>query len=199
MDADRKAESRWKTARHVVPASTAIGGTPDAVMVLLIEQVGGTGCPHHVVDAMPDFAVAGRRGVGIFGAGLVCSIAGCGDPRFCRHPPSQRRRPPKSRPRAFWRSPDQTISYAEPIRLRQDSNCRQTDDCASLPPHPNSCRRRRWIAALPVWFRHRASRERRLATRFARTDLRMATVGWSSSSWRRVADRWPPSRRFDPL
>ena len=103
-------------------------------------------------------------------------IVGCDVPRSCRHPQSQRRRPPKSRPRASWHLLDQTRSYAIPIRHRQDSNCRQTDGLANLALLPNFCRRPGSRAILPVWFRHIACRGRSRATRFARTDLRTATA-----------------------
>ena len=56
----------------------------------------------------------------------------CDDPRSCRHPLSQRHRPPKSQSRAFWRSLDQTKSYAKPIRPPRGSNCRRKDVSQTL-------------------------------------------------------------------
>src|SRR5262245_48146039 len=41
------------------------------MMILLIERVGRTWCPHHVVDAVSDFAVARRSGMGVFSARLL--------------------------------------------------------------------------------------------------------------------------------
>src|SRR5262245_65734956 len=40
-------------------------------MILLVEHVSRAWCPHHVVDAMSDFAVAGCSGVGVFCARLL--------------------------------------------------------------------------------------------------------------------------------
>ena len=70
MNADRKSESRRKAASNVGPTPPPIGRTPDAMVVLLIENVSEAWCPHHVVDAMSDFAVAWCSGMGVFCAGL---------------------------------------------------------------------------------------------------------------------------------
>src|SRR6187431_2120525 len=58
MDADREAESRRQAFGTVVPTSAAIGGAPYTVVVLLVKHVTRARRTHHVVDAVPDFAIA---------------------------------------------------------------------------------------------------------------------------------------------
>ena len=55
--------------RDVVPVAAAIDRAPDAMMVLLVEQIAVSGCAHHVVHAMADLAVARPGWVIMVGAG----------------------------------------------------------------------------------------------------------------------------------
>ena len=63
MDADREAEGRGQAGVDILPAAPAVGGPPDAVVVLLVEQVRIARRPMHVVHAMPGLAIAGGGGV----------------------------------------------------------------------------------------------------------------------------------------
>ena len=68
MDADRKAEGRGRAFGYVVPTSAAIGRTPYTMVVLLVKHVACARRTHHVVDAVPDVAIAWRGRVVVVNA-----------------------------------------------------------------------------------------------------------------------------------
>ena len=68
MDADRKAEGRGQAFGYVVPTSAAIGRTPYTMVVLLVKHVACARRTHHVVDAVPDVAIAWRGRVVVVNA-----------------------------------------------------------------------------------------------------------------------------------
>ena len=93
MHADRKAEGGGQPFGNIIPGSPAVGGTPDAVVVLLVQDVTVTGGPHHVVHTMPGLPVARRGGVVVMPAILgvrqpVAPLPGCATVLGCERPPA---------------------------------------------------------------------------------------------------------------
>src|SRR5581483_584902 len=84
MNADGKAEGRRQAFGAIVPAAAAVARAPDAVVVLLVENVASAWRADLVVNAVPDFAIArpgrvlagaARLGVGEAIAALPCCPA----------------------------------------------------------------------------------------------------------------------------
>ena len=70
MDADRKTEGRRQAFGQVVPASASIGRPPNTVVVLLVKHVACARRTYHVVDAVPDVAIAWRGRVVVVNTGF---------------------------------------------------------------------------------------------------------------------------------
>ena len=178
---DREAEGRGQPLGDVVPAPAAVGGAPDAVMVLLVEEVAGARRAHHVVHAMPGLAVA-RRGR------VVVPVAGPGV-----------REPVAALPgrAAVLGGEDTRGRDADPelvgVRRVRDDVCRTSPAAPGSQLAAEGCSVRASIRSqvrppsrlrkrLAAWSRHRAGRGRGTATRSAKSRRRRAAPRQSSRS-----------------